>query len=217
MFFSKKKRTKTQPISKNPAVFEKVFTDRVGRDPVTYILDKIASGTDTNSIRYIFDIMSAEIEIRNHCKSPGFDHYYNAALAKNSPIPPIHTPVSVPTRTPTRIPTQTPTQISYEFVVSQLIGKSRFLAQYKAQLKSLAADQTFWKFIEILRTELDGKELTDTPAANKYIANYFHSNKASTKFPEVSTIVNGVLNYGKPSSAYISIYYAMFLSRNPFF
>ena len=97
------------------------------------------------------------------------------------------------------------------FAASQLIGGNRFLQCYDTQLKRLAGNQEFKRFVQVLQKELSGREVTDTKKANRRIADYFYIHKANEKFPEVQEIVAGVLAYGKQASAHISIYYAMFL------
>lgn len=68
------------------ASFEAAFLKRMGQCPTNYVANKLASGSDLDSVRYLFDIISAELETKHKCKSPGFDFYYNQAL-KQSPTP----------------------------------------------------------------------------------------------------------------------------------
>lgn len=200
MFFSKKKKkAKTTPSARSTS-FAKAFEDRLGQDPTTYILTKMAGGSDIGAIRNLFDIMSAEIELRDRCKSPGFDYYYEKALSKQLLNP------SEPPKVQRRI--------TKSFVVSQLIGKDRFLNQYESLLKALASNKEFINFIKPLRQELDSTGAGDTKIANKRVADYFFINKANERFPEVKAIVEAVLSYGKQASAHISIYYAMYLYEN---
>ena len=74
MFFSKKKKAKATPSVKAVS-FARAFEERLGQDPTTYILNKMAGGSDIGAIHNLFDIMAAEIELRNRCKSPGFNYY----------------------------------------------------------------------------------------------------------------------------------------------
>ena len=196
MFFSRKKKAKTTPSAKAIS-FAKDFEDRLGQDPTTYVLSKMASGSDLGAIRNLFDIIAAEIELRNRCKSPGFDYYYKKALSKQMLNPSESLKVQ--------------RNITKSFAISQLIGKERFLNQYDALLKALASNKEFIKFITILRQDLDNTETRDTKITNRRVADYFYINKANDRFPEVKAIVEAVLSYGKQASAHISIYYAMFL------
>lgn len=200
MFFSKKKKKDQAKPQSRAVSFEKAFEERLGQDPTTYVLNKIATGSDIGAIRNLFDIMAAEIELRSRCKSPGFDYYYEKALSKQ---------ILKPTAKPS-----VHTQITKAFVISQLIGKERFIDQYGPTLKILAENREFMDFVTVLRQQISGQETTNTREANKRVADYFYINQANENFPEVKTIVEAVLTYGKQSSAHISIYYAMFLYHN---
>ena len=197
MFFFKKKKESQPKVQAKAGSFEKAFEERLGQDPTTYVLNKMAGGSDVGAIRNLFDIMAAEIELRSRCKSPGFDYYYEKALSKQ-----ILTPAPKPKAT---------IQISKAFAVSQLIGKERFLNQYSPMLKRLSENPEFMQFVRELRLQLGGRETTNTPITNRQIADYFYANKANERFPEVKAIVENVITYGKQASAHISIYYAMFL------
>ena len=197
MFFSQKKKKPQPKVQAKAESFEKAFEERLGQDPTTYVLNKMAGGSDIGAIRNLFDIMAAEIELRSRCKSPGFDYYYEKALSKQILKPVIMSDAHV--------------QITKSFAISQLIGKERFLDQYGSQLKTLAENGDFMSFVAVLRQQLAGQETANTREANKRIADYFYINKANERFSEVKAIVEAVLTYGKQASAHISIYYAMFL------
>ena len=199
MFFTKKKKKDQAKPQSRAVSFEKAFEERLGQDPTTYVLNKMATGSDIGAIRNLFDIMAAEIELRSRCKSPGFDYYYEKALSKQILKPVIMSDAHV--------------QITKSFAISQLIGKERFLDQYGSQLKTLAENGDFMSFVAVLRQQLAGQETTNTREANKRIADYFYINKANERFSEVKAIVEAVLAYGKQASAHISIYYAMFLFK----
>ncbi len=179
--------------------FETAFKNRVGQDPASYVASKLSSGSDLGAIRYLFDIIAAEVEVKSKRKSPGFDFYYKKVLSEQPP----------------KAVEATSTQLrpTKAFVVSELIGKERFLKEYDEQLKRLAVDQEFMRFVMELRRELAGRETTDKKAVNKRIADYFYENKANERFSEVSSIVARVVSYGKQASAHISIYYAMYLYK----
>ena len=78
----KSKKTSIPPISKDPKVFEKAFEIRLGQTPVDYLIAKIKSGSSFSSISYLFDIVAAEIVMKNHCVNKGFDYYYALALER---------------------------------------------------------------------------------------------------------------------------------------
>lgn len=200
MFFSKKrKKAKTTP-SARAVSFAKAFEDRLGQDPTTYVLTKMAGGSDIGAIRNLFDIMAAEIELRNRCKSPGFDYYYEKALSKQM-------------LNPSELP-KAQQRITKSFVISQLIGKERFLNQYDSLLRALASNEDFIEFITALRQDIEGTGTGNTKTINRRVADYFYINKANERFLEVKAIVEAVLSYGKQASAHISIYYAMYLYEN---
>ena len=73
------KKPKTPPISKDPKVFEAAFQKRLGQFPADYLVGKIQSGSDLSSIEYLFDIVSAEIAMKNHCVCRGFAYYHTKA------------------------------------------------------------------------------------------------------------------------------------------
>lgn len=76
---SKSKKEKKPPISRNPIVFETAFEERLGQTPVDYLVNKIQGGSDISSIEYLFDIISAEIAMKNHCVCKGFAYYHPKA------------------------------------------------------------------------------------------------------------------------------------------
>ena len=64
--------------------FEIAFIGQVGQDPVSYIKSKLSSGSDLGAIRYLFEIIEAEVEKKSKCKSPGFDFYYAKVSGKQA-------------------------------------------------------------------------------------------------------------------------------------
>ena len=76
--------------SNNNLPFESAFKNRMGQDPTSYVASKLASGSDLGAIRYLFDIIAAEVEMKSKCKSPGFDFYYAKVLG-NKPAKPAET------------------------------------------------------------------------------------------------------------------------------
>ena len=74
----------------NNLPFDNAFKNRMGQDPTSYVASKLASGSDLGAVRYLFDIIAAEVELKSKCKSPGFDFYYAKALG-NQPVKPAET------------------------------------------------------------------------------------------------------------------------------
>ena len=72
-------------LSNNKLSFDNAFKARMGRDPTAYITSKLTSEADLGAIRYLFDIIEAEVEKKSKCKFPGFDFYYMKAL-KSRPV-----------------------------------------------------------------------------------------------------------------------------------
>ena len=76
---AKSKKVKKPPVSKNPIVFETAFKKKLGQTPVDYLISKIQSGSAVSSIEYLFDIVSAEIAMKNNCVCKGFAYYHAKA------------------------------------------------------------------------------------------------------------------------------------------
>ena len=77
--------------------FDIAFQKRIGLDPVSYLDEKIATGSDIEAIKYLFEVIAAEIELKEHCKSPGFDFYYAKTVgARSAAIPVRNKPQNVP-------------------------------------------------------------------------------------------------------------------------
>ena len=72
----KSKKTRKLAVSKNPTVFEDAFEKNLGQHPADYLIEKLQGGSSVSSIEYLFDILSADIAMKNHCTSKGFDYYY---------------------------------------------------------------------------------------------------------------------------------------------
>ena len=75
----KNKKSNKPPVNKNPAVFEKAFERKLEQTPVDYLVGKIQSGSSVSSVEYLFDIVSAEIAMKNNCACKGFAYYYEKA------------------------------------------------------------------------------------------------------------------------------------------
>ncbi len=76
---AKSKKVKKSPVNKNPVVFETAFEKKLGQTPVEYLTNKIQGGSSLSSIEYLFDIVSAEIAMKNNCVCKGFAYYYEKA------------------------------------------------------------------------------------------------------------------------------------------
>ena len=76
---AKNKKVKMPPVSKNPKVFEDAFEKNLGQHPAEYLIEKLRGGSTVSSIEYLFDILSADIAMKNHCTSKGFNYYYMIA------------------------------------------------------------------------------------------------------------------------------------------
>ena len=76
---AKSKKVKKSPVNKNPVVFETAFEKKLGQTPVDYLTNKIQGGSSISSIEYLFDIVSAEIAMKNNCVCKGFAYYYEKA------------------------------------------------------------------------------------------------------------------------------------------
>ncbi len=73
---AKNRKVKKSPANKNPIVFEAAFEKALGQTPVDYLVGKIKNGSSLSSIEYLFDIISAEIAVKNNCVCKGFAYYY---------------------------------------------------------------------------------------------------------------------------------------------
>ena len=73
---NKSMKTNKAPQEKDIKIFIMAFERRLGRNPFEYINEKIKNGSQINDIKYLFDVISAEISIQNKCKSIDFDYFY---------------------------------------------------------------------------------------------------------------------------------------------
>ena len=76
---AKSKKVKKSPVNKNPVVFETAFEKKLGQTPVEYLTNKIQGGSSISSIEYLFDLVSAEIAMKNNCVCKGFAYYHAKA------------------------------------------------------------------------------------------------------------------------------------------
>lgn len=75
----KSKKSKKPVVSKNPKVFEDAFEKNLGQNPADYLIEKLHGGSSVSSVEYLFDILSADIAMKNNCTCKGFDYYYMIA------------------------------------------------------------------------------------------------------------------------------------------
>ena len=75
----KSKKVKKPPVRRNPVVFETAFEKNLGQTPADYLVSKIQSGSSVSSIEYLFNIISAEIAMKNYCVCKGFAYYHSKA------------------------------------------------------------------------------------------------------------------------------------------
>lgn len=62
----------------NPNFLVEAFKKRLGRTPNEYINEKIKTGSEIDAIRYLFDVVAAEISNQNNCKFFDFNYFYNS-------------------------------------------------------------------------------------------------------------------------------------------
>lgn len=68
---------KPLPQNNNPNFFVEAFKKRLGRTPTEYINEKIKTGSQIDAIKYLFNVVAAEISNQNNCNFFDFDHFYN--------------------------------------------------------------------------------------------------------------------------------------------
>lgn len=78
--FKSSKTHKLLPQNNNPNSFVEAFKKRLGRTPKEYINEKIKSGSQIDAIKYLFDVVAAEISNQNNCKFFDFDYFYNSSM-----------------------------------------------------------------------------------------------------------------------------------------
>ena len=136
--------------NKNPNIqvtFESAIKNRIGQDPTAYVASKLASGSDLDAIRYLFDIIAAEVEMKSKCKSPGFDFYYVKVLGNKS-VKPTETTQPKPAGMQ-RTPTSTVPKHRWTMEEDVLCCR-RFFEQYVIQQSSMDLQQ----FAELLHMAL---------------------------------------------------------------
>lgn len=76
--FKKSKQLKKPPRNTNPQFFITVFKKRLNRTPNEYINEKLKTGSDFEAVKYLFNIVAAEISTQNNCKFFDFDYFYKS-------------------------------------------------------------------------------------------------------------------------------------------
>lgn len=66
------------PTESSINIFINAFRNRLGRTPYENIHKKIDTGSQIDDIRYLFNIIAAEISRKNNCKYFDFDYFYMA-------------------------------------------------------------------------------------------------------------------------------------------
>ena len=79
--FKKSKQPKKPPQNTNPQFFITLFKKRLNRTPNEYISEKLKTGSDFEAVKYLFNIVAAEISTQNNCKFFDFDYFYKSALS----------------------------------------------------------------------------------------------------------------------------------------
>ena len=85
--FKKSKQQKRVPLNTNPQFFIEAFRRRLGRTPNEYINEKLKTGSDFEAVKYLFNIVAAEISTQNNCKFFDFDYFYKS---NTSPQPRVY-------------------------------------------------------------------------------------------------------------------------------
>lgn len=87
--FNKRKRLKKPALKTNPQFFITAFQNRLGRTPSEYINEKLKTGSRFEDVKYLFNVVSAEISNQNNCKFFDFDYFYksNASTQPKTDIP----------------------------------------------------------------------------------------------------------------------------------
>ena len=75
---NKKNVNKTSPPNTDPQFFITAFQKRLGRTPNEYINEKLKTGSHFEDVRYLFNVVSAEISNQNNCKFFDFDYFYKS-------------------------------------------------------------------------------------------------------------------------------------------
>ena len=80
---NKSKINKISPPNTNPQFFITAFKNRLGRTPTEYINEKLKTGSRFEDVKYLFNVVSAEISNQNNCKFFDFDYFYKLDASSN--------------------------------------------------------------------------------------------------------------------------------------
>ena len=83
-----KKTYRKHIIHSSPVAFESAFCNRLNQTPYEWLEAKIAAGSRTEDIKYLFEISAAEIARQNNCVPQPFDRYYSQYL-KSKEVKPV--------------------------------------------------------------------------------------------------------------------------------
>ena len=72
------KAVKRSPLNTNAQFFITSFKNRLGRTPTEYINEKLKTGSRFEDVKYLFNVVSAEISNQNNCKFFEFDYFYKS-------------------------------------------------------------------------------------------------------------------------------------------
>jgi len=73
------------PTKSSINIFIDAFKNRLGRTPYEYIYKKIDAGSQIDDIRYLFNIIAAEISQKNNVRYFDFDYFYRDITREYKP------------------------------------------------------------------------------------------------------------------------------------
>ena len=82
--FKKSKQLKKPALNTNPQFFIAAFQKRLSRTPNEYINEKLKTGSRFEDVKYLFNVVSAEISNQNNCKFFDFDYFYKSNTSPQS-------------------------------------------------------------------------------------------------------------------------------------
>ena len=71
-----KKSVKRSSKNTSPNYFINAFQRRLGCTPTEYIDKKLKAGSQLDAVKYLFDVIAAEVALQNNCKCFHFDYFY---------------------------------------------------------------------------------------------------------------------------------------------
>ena len=194
---------------KKSGSFEKAFTERLGKGPVDFICMKLSVGSDENAVRYLYDIMAAEIARENNCAPNPFERYYEKALAKVSEQKEQNNKLAHKENIFRKI------KLCQREYLNNIDGRP-FGGQYAGQMDLLYGDSDICNKITQIAQEYKDVEFGDKVSATEFMK--FKREILPKRMKElgvsenhiVKSICNCVVRGGKSEkSALITIYYAI--------